>query len=34
MGRQASKEYIDALRGRQQAFDGFAWNMIDFWLGK
>jgi RHS repeat-associated protein len=34
MGRQASKEYIDALRQRQQAFEGFAKNMIDFWLGQ
>ena len=31
MGRQASKEYIDALRERQQAFEGFANNLIDFW---
>jgi hypothetical protein len=31
MGRQASKEYIDSLRERQQAFEGFAKNLIDFW---
>jgi hypothetical protein len=31
MGRQASKEYIDALRERQQAFEGFAKNLIAFW---
>jgi hypothetical protein len=34
MGRQASKDYIDALRERQQAFEGFANNIIDFWLGQ
>jgi RHS repeat-associated protein len=31
MGRQASQEYIDALRERQQAFEEFAKNLIDFW---
>ncbi|EAQ79172.1 polymorphic toxin-type HINT domain-containing protein [Blastopirellula marina] len=31
MGRQASKEYIDALRERQQAFEGFARELIRFW---
>jgi hypothetical protein len=31
MGRQAAKEYIDALRERQQAFEGFAKNLIEFW---
>jgi hypothetical protein len=31
MGRQASKEYIDALRMRQQAFEEFAKSLIEFW---
>jgi RHS repeat-associated protein len=34
MGQQVSTEYISALRERQQAFEGFAQNMIDFWLGQ
>jgi hypothetical protein len=31
MGRRASKEYLDGLRERQHAFEGFAKNLIDFW---
>jgi hypothetical protein len=33
MGSTASKEYIDALRARQQGFEAFANEMIGFWLG-
>jgi hypothetical protein len=33
-GRLASKEFIDELRESQQAFEGFAKGMIDFWLRK
>jgi hypothetical protein len=31
MGRQASDEYIVRLRERQQAFEGFAKELIQFW---
>ncbi len=31
MGRQASQDYIDVLRERQEAFAAFARNLIDFW---
>ncbi|MBL9093175.1 MAG: tandem-95 repeat protein, partial [Planctomycetaceae bacterium] len=31
MGRQASKDYTDALRERQQAFEGFSKSLIEFW---
>jgi hypothetical protein len=33
-GRLASKEFIDQLRETQQAFEGFANEMIKFWLGE
>ena len=31
MGKQASPQYIDALRDRQQAFEGLAKSLIEFW---
>ncbi len=34
MGRQASVDYINNLRDRQTAFEGFASQTINFWLGK
>ncbi len=34
MGKTASKEFLDALRDRQQAFESFAKEMISFWTKK
>jgi hypothetical protein len=33
-GKMASKEFIDQLRESQEAFEGFAKEMIKFWLSE